>query len=96
MIYFFLVLSHMLALLKNRLWPVVAFVIRVAAVAILQTGRTALMNAAWQNRADCARLLIDAGADKEARDKVRVVCSFQRLSREVQVFYRADVIFQFC
>jgi hypothetical protein len=54
------------------------------------------MNAAWQNRADCARLLIDAGADKEARDKVRVVCSFQRLSREVQVFYRADVIFQFC
>ncbi len=33
---------------------------------------TALMLAAERGRADCARLLLDAGADKEATHKVRV------------------------
>ena len=33
---------------------------------------TALIQAAGNGRAECARLLIDAGADKEARDRVRV------------------------
>jgi hypothetical protein len=36
-----------------------------------QDGSTALMNASWKGRADCVRLLIDAGADKEARNNVR-------------------------
>ena len=36
-----------------------------------QYGRTALMNAALNGRADCVRLLTDVGADKEARDNVR-------------------------
>ena len=37
-----------------------------------QLGWTALMHAASKGRADCVRLLIDAGADKEAKDNVRV------------------------
>ncbi len=37
-----------------------------------QTGWTALMRAAARGHADCARLLIDAGADKDARNNVRV------------------------
>jgi hypothetical protein len=36
-----------------------------------QIGRTVLMYAVQQGRADCARLLIDAGVDKDAKDEVR-------------------------
>jgi ankyrin repeat protein len=36
-----------------------------------QDGWTALIRAAAEGRADCARLLIDASADKEARNNVR-------------------------
>ncbi len=35
-----------------------------------QSGDTALFSAAECGHADCVRLLIDAGADKEAKDKV--------------------------
>jgi ankyrin repeat protein len=41
-----------------------------------QRGTTALILAAVNGRADCARLLIDAGADKEAKNNVRVVRCF--------------------
>ena len=37
-----------------------------------QDGDMALICAARNGRADCLRLLIDAGADKNARDNVRV------------------------
>ncbi len=37
-----------------------------------QVGWTALMDAAAYGHADCVRLLIDAGADKEAKSDVRV------------------------
>jgi ankyrin repeat protein len=37
-----------------------------------QDGYTALMYAAEHGRADCVRLLIDTGADKEAKDYVSV------------------------
>ncbi len=36
-----------------------------------QTGYTALIYAAIEGRAECVRLLLDAGADKEAADEVR-------------------------
>ncbi len=36
-----------------------------------QYGRTVLMYAAGEGREDCARLLLDAGADKNATNKVR-------------------------
>jgi hypothetical protein len=40
-----------------------------------QCGETALMCAAENGRTDCARLLLDAGADKEAKQIVRaIVC----------------------
>ena len=39
-----------------------------------QTGSTALIQAAERGRADCVRLLLDAGADKNAHDKVRRQC----------------------
>ena len=37
-----------------------------------QLGRTALMWAVIKGHADCARLLLDAGADTKAKDRVRV------------------------
>jgi hypothetical protein len=37
----------------------------------LQWGATALINAALCNKINCARLLIDAGADKDAKNYVR-------------------------
>jgi hypothetical protein len=37
-----------------------------------QHGNTALICTALQDQLDCARLLIDAGADKEARNDVRI------------------------
>jgi ankyrin repeat protein len=37
----------------------------------LQSGRTALIIAVMHGHADCVRLLIDAGADKDAKDMVR-------------------------
>ncbi len=36
-----------------------------------QNGSTALMMAVSDGRVDCAKLLLDAGADKNATDKVR-------------------------
>ena len=38
-----------------------------------QRGWTALICAAMEGHADCARLLLDAGADKYARNKVRLI-----------------------
>ena len=37
----------------------------------MQGGMTALLNAAAYNRADCVRLLLEFGADKDAKDIVR-------------------------
>ena len=37
-----------------------------------QDGWTALIWAAWNGHTECVRLLIDAGADKDAKDQVRV------------------------
>ena len=36
-----------------------------------QSGYTALIEAASRGHADCVRMLVDAGADKDARDNVR-------------------------
>lgn len=36
-----------------------------------QKGNTALMVAAWEGRMDCVRLLLEAGAKKEAKNQVR-------------------------
>jgi hypothetical protein len=36
-----------------------------------QFGDTALIRAAWHGHAECVRLLIDAGADKDAKSNVR-------------------------
>lgn len=38
-----------------------------------QYGETALMVVSWKNYVDCARLLVDAGADKDVKNsKVRI------------------------
>ncbi len=42
-----------------------------AHLARAQNGSTALIRAAMKGHADCARLLLDAGADTEANDEVR-------------------------
>ena len=41
-----------------------------------QFGNTALIFASDKGQPDCARLLIDAGADQNAKAKVFVVCCF--------------------
>ncbi len=38
---------------------------------LAQSGNTALIWAAMRGHADCARLLLDAGADTEVKDNVR-------------------------
>ncbi len=44
-------------------------------------GSTALMTAAEKGHADCVRLLVDVGADKEAKDNVRdMFCPKHRVS----------------
>ncbi len=48
-----------------------------------QNGRTALLLTAANGHADCARLLLDAGADKEVGANVRA-----RAGRCVRVFLR--------
>jgi ankyrin repeat protein len=57
------------------------FVVRVTSIALLravvhnaQYGTTALIWAAREGYADSVRLLIDAGADTEAKSQVRVSC----------------------
>ena len=45
-----------------------------AAAAAAQYGWTALSMAAENGHADCARLLLDAGADTEATTNVRATC----------------------
>jgi ankyrin repeat protein len=42
----------------------------------VQRGGTALLRAARDARTDCLRLLVEAGADKNAKDDVRVVPVF--------------------
>ena len=37
-----------------------------------QSEQTALILASWNGDAECVRLLLDAGADKNAKDRVRV------------------------
>ena len=39
----------------------------------MQRGNTALIISARDGRADCVRLLLDGGADKDAKNNVRVV-----------------------
>jgi hypothetical protein len=52
----------------------------------LQDGYTALKGAAANGHADCVRLLIDAGADKDAKINVRVG----------RCFVEAPFLFIFC
>ncbi len=39
----------------------------------MQVGRTALIQAAEKGNIDCARLLVEGGADTEAKDNVRII-----------------------
>ncbi len=47
-----------------------------AAAAAAQNGWTALILTGWNGLADCARLLLDAGADKNAKGEVRASAGF--------------------
>lgn len=55
------------------------FVCKCLRVFKAQDGCTALISAAGDGHIECVRLLIEAGANKEAKDKVRVtrVCQFE-------------------
>ncbi len=52
-----------------------------------QRGSTALICAALNGRADCVRLLIDAGADKDAKDHVRVGRCFVEAPSRLFLFF---------
>ena len=53
------------------LWAAVAAAHGDTRARVSQDGWTALMLAASRDRVDCVRLLLDAGADKEAKNDVR-------------------------
>ncbi len=62
-------------------------------------GWTALMCAAIGGRTDCMRLLIDAGADKDAKSVVRVYCYLLQFSFSFVLFihstFHVSVCFSF-
>ena len=53
---------------------------------LTQDGSTALICAAESGHADCVQLLLNAGADKNAKDEVRVGLLRLRLFAVLQVF----------
>ena len=53
-----------------------------------QRGWTALIYATQSGRVDCVRLLLGAGADKDAKDEVRVSCE----SLLLRVFFALSII----
>jgi ankyrin repeat protein len=52
----------------------------------LQDGETALIWAAQNGRADCVRMLLQSGADKDAQDKVRALTICFAYDLKVGVF----------
>ena len=48
-------------------------------------GRTALLLAAVYGQDGCLKLLLEAGCDKEAKDKVRDECGVVVMTREIVV-----------
>ena len=53
-----------------------------------QKGRTAMIQASEEGHADCVHLLVDCGADKDAKDDVHVaiICSFSVMTACVRLF----------
>jgi hypothetical protein len=47
-------------------------------IMFFQNGQTALMWAAHGDFTECARLLVEAGADKDAQDNVRMINDISR------------------
>ena len=52
---------------------------------ISQSEETALMKAAQYGKDGCLKLLLEAGCDKEAKDKVRDECGVVVMTREIVV-----------
>ena len=52
---------------------------------ISQNEKTALMIAAQNGRDGCVKLLLEAGCDKDAKDKVRDECGVVVMTREIVV-----------
>ncbi len=48
-----------------------------------QEGYTALMSAAFYGQIDCARLLVEGGADMDAKDNVRYTCMHRVFIRHI-------------
>ncbi len=66
--------------------------VRTLAYTRSQSEYTALMFAAARGHADCARLLLDAGADKNAKNEVRRVGSVASAVGYSASVFRAVVI----
>ncbi len=71
----------------------------MCAIALMQHGdsksqgrRTALTRAAERGRVECVRLLIDAGADKDATTNVRVGLCFGGVPSLVFLFFPAHAV----
>ena len=52
---------------------------------LAQIGKTALIYAAWKGRADCVRVLLNAGADKEAKSLAAGQVRIDRCVSDVRV-----------
>ena len=62
----------------------------------MQIGRTALMSAGRKGHTDCVRLLIEGGADKDAKDAVRAFAAWLcELACALACFYVGESQFHF-
>ena len=65
----------------------------------VQRGYTALIHASEKDFEDCARLLMDAGADREAKSEVRLVASLLNLCADMVMysyFYLCAFLYYLC
>ena len=93
MLKFAIVIVLNLTLLHELLYSLTHFSIYLAPDTlsyVQEAGSTALMNAACDGRTECVKLLLDGGANKEARD---IVCEERPLVMPIEIFVEGTNVF---
>lgn len=75
-------------------WFVNSFGTIISLVFLRQDGMTVLMQAAINGHAAIIKLLLRAGADKEAEDEVNLTCTLVALIAHKDVFFKRKAIYK--